>query len=326
MAEGNESLKTFTWLDRVIAWSFLGITPEHVEIKRAKATSQAARPTFAEPPPMPIFQYREIAGFNVRYAHAARSGAPVLILLSPLPQSILAFAPMWQRLSSRFELYAYDLPGFGRSEGNAACMTFTAQGRFLGEFIRSFDISKPHIVGSDIGMGAALAYVALQAGDVESLIIGDGPGIAPSANGSVIHKMATSGFWRTVIKLGGAGAFINVGNELGYLNYVPNTWEISDYLYSYAGRIGQVTEWFKNYPQSLASVDPHLDSINTPVLILWGDHDQFLLVDNAYRLSNRLPRNRLHVITQCGHFAYQDKHEEFATQIIDWVEGSYART
>jgi pimeloyl-ACP methyl ester carboxylesterase len=47
-----------------------------------------------------------------------------------------------------------------------------------------------------------------------------------------------------------------------------------------------------------------------PVLIFWGEQDQLLLVDNAHRLSQRLKHSRLHVLKKCGHFSYQDQHEE----------------
>ncbi|HET6417714.1 MAG TPA: alpha/beta hydrolase [Polyangiales bacterium] len=59
------------------------------------------------------------------------------------------------------------------------------------------------------------------------------------------------------------------------------------------------------------------------LLIVWGDLDEFLLVDNAHRLHERLPRSRLQVFERCGHFSYQDKPEEFAQMILDWVGGGY---
>ena len=57
--------------------------------------------------------------------------APTVLLLSPLPQSIICFDQIWPMLSDRFNLVALDLPGFGRSEGGAEVMTFEAQSRSL---------------------------------------------------------------------------------------------------------------------------------------------------------------------------------------------------
>jgi pimeloyl-ACP methyl ester carboxylesterase len=56
---------------------------------------------------------------------------------------------------------------------------------------------------------------------------------------------------------------------------------------------------------------------------LWGDKDIFLTTDNAVRLHQRLPKSKLKIFENCGHFSYQDKPDEFAQMVIDWVEGGY---
>ena len=38
------------------------------------------------------------------------------MLLSPWPESLFAFQPMWSRLADHAHLVAIDLPGFGQSE------------------------------------------------------------------------------------------------------------------------------------------------------------------------------------------------------------------
>ncbi|MGI9472082.1 MAG: alpha/beta fold hydrolase [Rubripirellula sp.] len=315
-------MKKPSLLDRLNTSVLLSVTPEYGDVKRAQGPEYGQQPTFPNPAPMPL-QFRKVAGVNVRYAHAGSPEMPTVILLNPLPQSIVAFAPLWERFASQFNLYAYDLPGFGRSEGGEEFMTFAAQGQFLRDLIEEFGIQKPHLVGPDIGMAAALHYVTHFPNEVESLIIGDGPGIKPSTNGSIIRKVVDSAFWRMIFKIGGSGTFVNAGNRICYLNYVPNEEEISDYVESYEGRIGPVTSWFRDYPQSLETVDPKLEDIEIPVLIFWGAQDQLLLVDNGHRLSKRIKRSKLHVFDHCGHFSYQDKHEEFRDLISDWVLGDY---
>jgi pimeloyl-ACP methyl ester carboxylesterase len=320
--DNGEPLKSASWLNRINANVLFAVTPEYADVQAARGRDYGQKPTFNRPPSMPL-AYKAIAGVEIRYAHQGSAEKPTVILLNPLPQSILAFAPIWNRLASRFNLYAYDLPGFGRSEGGEEFMTFEAQGRFLRDFISEFGIEKPHLVGPDVGMAAALAYVTHFPSDVASLVIGDGPGIAPSQNGSVINKMVDSGFWRLIFKIAGAGTFVHAANELGYLNYVPNEEEISDYIYSYSGRIGPITTWFEKYPESLRYVDPKLAEIDKPVLIFWGAQDKLLLAENAERLKERLQRSKAHIFERCGHFSYQDQHEKFGDLITEWVEGGY---
>lgn len=317
-----DSRKTVSWLDKFNARLLFLVTPEYRTIKAAQGKDYGKQPTFERPAPIPL-AFKTIGGVRVRYAHEGSSENPTVILLNPLPQSIVAFAPIWRQLAAQFNLYAYDLPGFGGSEGGVEYMTFEAQGRFLRDFISEFEIQKPHLVGPDVGMSAALAYVTHFPNDVASLSVGDGPGIAPSNNGSIINKIVNSSFWRLVFKITGAATFVHAGNEICYVNYVPNDEEVSDYIQSYSGRIGPITTWFKQYPESLASVDPKLAELDIPVLIFWGAQDQLLLVENAERLHQRLRRNKLHIFENCGHYSYQDQHQEFCSVITDWVRGGY---
>jgi pimeloyl-ACP methyl ester carboxylesterase len=327
MNPGNtftESLTRVNFLDKINARTLMLVTPEYSEVKRLRGSGYGKAPTLARMPAMPC-QTKVIDGVKIRYAHASNPGKPTVILLTPLPQSILAFAPIWSRLAQQCDLYAYDMPGFGRSDGGVEFMNFTAQGKFLSEFIAAFNIQSPHLVGPDVGMGAALAYVVKNPDAVASLMIGDGPGASPGLTGSVLDKMAKSAFWRMVFRIAGPGAFVEAGNRVGYLNYVPNEEEVSDYIRGCTGRIGPITQWFVNYPTSLASVNPGLSEIKKPVLIFWGDEDKILPVDNANTLHKQIKHSRLHVFKHCGHFSYQDKADEFADLVCRWVGGEYSQ-
>lgn len=315
----QENLSKVNFFDRLNASTLSLVTWEMPRLRRArKRNNYPDKPTFAQPAPMP-FQQVEIDGVDIRYAHAAAPDKPTLLMLCPFPQSILAYAPIWADLAARFNLYALDLPGFGRSGGGLEFMTFKAQGDFLQQFMTHFDINNAHIVAPDVGMPSALYYVGTHANTVRSLLIGDGPAIAPSANASVIRKMVDWGFWRLVFLVAGAGALIEAGNRICYVNYRPNEEEVSDYLKSYKGRIGAVLQWFKGYPESLATVDPLLAEIQLPTLVFWGDEDAILYPDNGERVVARMPNAELKLFKDCGHFCYQDRHEEFRDMVIDWV-------
>jgi pimeloyl-ACP methyl ester carboxylesterase len=52
-------------------------------------------------------------------------------LLSPRPESLLAFEPMWARLAEHAHLVAIDLPGFGHSQRRDALLSPRAMGEFI---------------------------------------------------------------------------------------------------------------------------------------------------------------------------------------------------
>jgi pimeloyl-ACP methyl ester carboxylesterase len=318
----NSTSNPIGLFDKLNASVLLAVTPEYGRIKAARRKGAGRIASISQPAVMQT-QYRTIAGVKVRFAEGGKQDGPVVLLLSPLPQSILCYDAIWNRIGEQCRLVALDLPGFGRSEGGIEFMSFEAQSRFLDEFVRAFDLKRMHIVGPDVGMAAALHYAIHRDHEAASLLIGDGPGILPTMNGSIINKAVNSGFWRMMFKITGAGAFVEGAIRLALVNYSPSAQEVEDYVTSYKGRIGPITHWFATYPENLAKVDPYLAELDLPVKVFWGDLDQFLLLDNARRLDQRLKRSELQIFKNCGHFSYQDKAEEFADMIQAWVGGGY---
>ena len=60
-------------------------------------------------------QFRVIDGLSVRFAQSKDRDDDAL-LLSPWPESLLAFEPTWIRLAAHTHVVAIDLPGFGHSQ------------------------------------------------------------------------------------------------------------------------------------------------------------------------------------------------------------------
>ncbi|NLR94571.1 alpha/beta hydrolase [Flammeovirga sp. SR4] len=316
----NETINSINILDKFYASFLMFCTKEYKGLKKQRALNKySENPTLNNPSDIKT-EYTVINTIKIRYAHYSNPGKETILLLSPLPQSIIAYAPIWNDLIKDYNVYAYDLPGFGRSEGGLEFMTFEAQGQFLHHFIEHFNIKKPHIVAPDVGMPTAIYYTAQHKKNVSSLIIGDGPAINPSNNGSIIEKLGFSKFWQFLIgNFVDAGAFVEVGNRLGYVNYTPNSFELSDYIKSYKGRLSNPIEWFKKYPESLTTLDPLLEKVSVPTLIFWGENDEILPKDNGIKLQNRINQSEIKIFKNCGHFSYQDQSEEFMTMIQHWL-------
>lgn len=316
----EEKLARISLWDRMNATTLGLVTSEMSHLNAVRKKNGYSRsPTFPHPTAMP-FEYATVAGTKIRIARSQAAGKPTLVMLCPFPQSIMGFAPIWDGLAAEFNILAYDLPGFGRSEGGVEFMTFEAQGRFLRQVLNAYELEHAHILGPDVGMPAALYEAAQSDTTVKSIIVGDGPGVSPSSNASVIRKMVDSAFWRFVFRVAGAGALVEAGVRVCNVRYSPNEAELSDYKKSYAGRIPAVLEWFKGYPDSLAVVDPMIDHVKVPTLIFWGAEDAILYPDNGERLHARMPGSELRIFEGCGHFIYQDCRDEFLPMLIEWVK------
>ncbi len=286
MSNKNEDkLSKITLFDKINANVLGAVTKEMPRLKKARKENnyKSSKPTIGVPPQMP-FKYITLEGLEIRVAIEKKDDVkPNLVMLSPYPHSIMGYAPMWEKLKEHFNLFAYDMPGFGRSQKSLDHMTFKAQGEFLKVFLDHYKIKSPHLFGPDVGMPAILYYTGTFENSVKSLIIGDGPGIAPSANASMIDKMVYSGFWRTVFKIAGEGALVEGAKLVCFTNY------------------------------------PLIDIIEQPTLIFWGDEDAILYPENGERMHQRMKNSELKIFTKTGHFSYLDRYEEFGDMLVSWV-------
>ncbi len=309
-------------IGRLNAASLMMITPEFYTL-RSKRAKSAGKIKHGCAKFSIKTAFVQMDGLKIRYATGGNADGPTVLFLSPLPQSILCYDATWSALSATANLVALDLPGFGQSEGNISYMTFAAQSAFLQKFIDERGLTDVHIVAPDIGMPVALHYVLHREHKAKSIMVGAGPSVQPSKNGSLVKKMIGSRFWRFMFTMTGAPAFICGANQLAYLHHRPSDAEVADYLASYSGRIGLVTKWFKGYPDGCKDIDPHLATLNVPVHIFWGEHDAFLMADNAKKLHARLPHSALTIFKNCGHFFYQDNSAKFTDLVWSWVNGGY---
>ncbi|MDX6379643.1 MAG: hypothetical protein QOI57_667, partial [Rubrobacteraceae bacterium] len=113
-------------------------------------------------------QFRTIDGLSIRYAESDDRNDHAL-LLSPWPESLLAFEPTWARLAEHTHLVAIDLPGFGYSERRDALLSPRAMGEFIIRAADTFGLENPHAVGPDVGTGASLFAAALYPGRLRSV-------------------------------------------------------------------------------------------------------------------------------------------------------------
>src|SRR5712664_3222799 len=90
--------------------------------------------------------WRTIDGLKIRYATNG-SGGEKIVLFSPWPESIFAFAPVWDGLTRQFEVLAIDLPGFGRSEARDDLFAPQTMGEFIAKALDAFGLTSVHAVG-----------------------------------------------------------------------------------------------------------------------------------------------------------------------------------
>jgi methionine-S-sulfoxide reductase len=244
------------------------------------------------------------------------------LLLSPWPESVYAFEPSWSRLAKHTHLVAIDLPGFGRSERRNELMSPRAMGEFLGRVADAFGLEMPHVVGPDVGTGAALFAAALHPGRFRSLVVGTGATAVPLQLGDPLKEWVEAPDLEPYRRIDGRQVVARAMSTLERYRLTEAARE--DYLLSYEGeRFAESMRYVQTYPTELPVLRDLLPTIQTPIQIIAGRRDHVVPVVNAESLHERLPKSKLDII-DVGHFVWEDGADEYAALVTAWWGGGYA--
>lgn len=268
-------------------------------------------------------EFRVIDGLSVRFAESGDQSDTAL-LLSPWPESLLAFEPMWSRLAKDMHLVAVDLPGFGHSQRRDALLSPRAMGEFVIQVADAFGLESPHVVGPDIGTAASLFAAARHPGRLRSLVVGSGGTAVPLQLGSPLNDWIDAS---DLDRFRAADPRQIVAGVLSSIErYALPDPVREDYLSSYEGdRFVESMRYARTYPAELPALRDLLPQVQTPVQIIAGGRDRAVPPVNAEFLHQRLPHSKLDII-DAGHFTWEDGADQYAALVTTWWNGGYTAT
>jgi pimeloyl-ACP methyl ester carboxylesterase len=269
---------------------------------------------------IPQVRFRTIDGVRIRYADSGNSRKPAVVLTSPWPESIYAFAPMWAPLSEHARLFAVDLPGFGASERREDLLSPRAMGEFLARLIAEADLGTPHVVAPDVGTAAALFAAAAHPERIAAAIVGTGGAAVPIQLGEPLASWVLD---PDLDKYRRMDPRVIVGVALDTIaGGIPDNIR-ADYLACYDGdRFAESMRYVRRYPEELPVLAGLLPQITVPVTIINGRHDRVVPLPNAEFLDQRLPTSRL-VIIDAGHFVWEEAPAKYASAVLESITGHW---
>jgi pimeloyl-ACP methyl ester carboxylesterase len=196
----------------------------------------------------------------------------------------------------------------------------------MGEFVvrvaDAFGLEHPHVVGPDVGTGAAHFAAALYPGRLRSLVVGSGGSAAPLQLGGVLKDWVEAPDLEPYRRIDGRQ--IAAAAMATLERYVIPDSICDDYLSSYEGeRFAESMRYVRTYPTELRALRDLLPGIQTPVQLIAGRRDPVVPPVNAEYLHERLPRSRLDII-DAGHFTWEDGADDYAALVTSWWGGGYA--
>lgn len=256
-----------------------------------------------------------VGGVQIHYNEAG--SGPALVLIhggGPGASGWSNYSRNIEPLSRHFRVLTPDLPGFGKSDvkprGSAMPAWYATK---MGEFLDALGIAKAHFVGNSLG-GMVTLRLALDRPDKVDRMVLMGPG------GSVpmFSQFPTEAIKTLLFFYDGPGPSLE--RLRGFVkDFVYDPSKITDELLE--GRMKtalqpHIVETPPMRPDPTAKLeqlwsDPRLASVPHETMIIWGREDKVMPIDMSFAYLKQIPRARLYVLPQCGHWAQWEHAEEF---------------
>jgi len=261
-------------------------------------------------------RFRSVDGVRVRYADSGGGQGPAVLLTSPWPESLYAFAAIWETLSPHARLFAVDLPGFGHSESREDLLSPRAMGDFLVRLVDDVGLERPYVVGPDVGTAAALFAAADHPGRFAGLVVGGGATACPLQLGEPLISWVLDpdlDRYRQVDP-----AIIVSAAVDKHAGAVPEDIR-ADYVASYVDdRFVESMRYVRRYPEELPVLADLLGQVQIPITVVAGRHDLVVPPVNADYVTDRVPDGRT-VILDAGHFLWEEVPDQYAAVVLDAI-------
>ena len=271
----------------------------------------------------------ELAGHEVHYV---TSGDPeserLIVLLHGFGASAFSYKDVIEPLGELGYVIAYDRAAFGFTERPTSWETnpygIDGQLQVLEELIATFATNKEvFVLGHSAGGNIAAAYAVDNQEKLAGVIL-----FAPA-----------------VLTTGGAPSFLNFifeipqfnhvgpllvstiatsGLDILYESYYDQDLITDEVLAGYTAPL-KVAGWekafweFNKAPRD-SGVGARLEEIKIPTLVITGDSDTIVPTYDSVMVSEKIENSKLVKISQTGHLPNEEKPEEFASAVIQFIE------
>ena len=119
-----------------------------------------------------IQKFDTVNGTKFHYSISSLDNAKNIILVHGIGLSSRYMLPLAKELSSKYTVYAIDLPGFGKSESQSGADALNVAVNSLQTFIEQNKITDPILIGNSFGCQVIIKYLKQNSSDAPAVLTG----------------------------------------------------------------------------------------------------------------------------------------------------------
>jgi pimeloyl-ACP methyl ester carboxylesterase len=282
---------------------------------------------YKEPAPRPSGEWRRRAGVRpafvqaggLRVRYARRGSGPPVILVHGFGSSIYTWAEVIPILARDHDVIAVDLPGFGGSDVPGH-FDREASAELLARVMDGLGVLRASFAGNSLGGALSAVTAARHPGRVDRLVLIDAAGynLSPQDRPPMLRMMAAipgrlQDLWpqRPVLRMGLKQVF--------YDDSRVTHDKVEEYLAPMARPGARKAARALLASGETFGLPGLLKGVRAPTLVIWGADDVWVPPADADRFVRDIPGARKVLIPQCGHVPQEEKPQEVAALIADFL-------
>ncbi len=239
-----------------------------------------------------------INDINVNYIRYGKKSKDTVVLLHGWGQNIEMMKPIGDAIQNNYDVIIIDLPGHGKSDEPKYAWNVDDYVECIKQLLDKLEVKNPTLIGHSFGGKTSLLYASKY--KVKKLIL----------FGSPYKKEITQLSLKTKI--------LKTAKKIPVLN------KLEGFAKKHIGSTDykNATPLMRNILVNTVNLDitEQVKKITCPTLIVWGDLDDQVPVEEAYELENLISDSGVVVYENCTHYAYLERLNQTINVINSFLE------
>lgn len=267
---------------------------------------EALKEKYAPPPS----KFITVLGMDVHYRDEGKPGDPLpIVLIHGTGASLHTWEPMVAELKDTYRVITLDIPAFGLTGPNPQRDYSTEfYNSFMQAFLKALSVDSCIMGGNSLGGSIAWNYALSYPEAVKKLILIDAGGYPTTAKSMPIaFRIAKTPVLKHLLRYLGSRSLATKSVENVYADPSRVKPEIVDRYYDMYLREGNRQALLDRMATSFhPDTYQKISTLQMPTLILWGEEDKLIPVENAFRFQKDLPHDTLVILKSLGHVPMEE--------------------
>lgn len=264
--------------------------------------------------------FMSVDGLEVHYKDEG-SGTPI-ILLHGTSASLHTWDGWTKELTkNNYRVIRMDLPAFGITGANKDNLyDLPSYSKFLTDFVNQLELDKFILAGNSLGGSISWHYTSSNPEKVQKLILLDPAGFPSKKERPLVFELAEIPILNQILKHITPKSLIKDNLEQVYFDDSKVTENLVDRYHQMILRKGSRAAFIERAKLEVQDYTELLYTIKSPTLIIWGEDDLWIPVEDGFKFKERMANSSLVIMKETGHVPMEEKPLESVALVLNFLK------